>query len=47
MPSNQVASMYAILNRLSDKSLEAVGMWLSIWNFNNSEIANLLTRDSK
>lgn len=44
---SNIASMYAIINRLSDKSLEAIGMWLSIWNFNNPEIANLLTKDSK
>lgn len=30
--SNNVASMYAILNRLSDKSLEAIAMWVSAWN---------------
>lgn len=35
MTSNQVASMYAILNRLSDTSLEAIAMWLSAWNKDN------------
>lgn len=45
--TNNVASMYAILNRLSDNSLKAVAMWISAWNFNNPELPNLLTRDSK
>lgn len=33
--SNDVASMYAILNRLSEKSLEAIAMWVSAWNTEN------------
>jgi len=45
--TNNVVSMYAILNRLSDKSLQAVAMWVSAWNFNNPHIAELLTKDSK
>lgn len=35
--SNDVVSMYAILNRLSDKSLEAIALWVSAWNADNQD----------
>lgn len=35
--SNDVVSMYAILNRLSDKSLEAIALWVSAWNTDNQD----------
>lgn len=33
-----VASMYAVLNRLDDASIENIAKWVSSWNLRNEKL---------